>query len=107
MTFSEDVTGVSMRPTFTLSSGSAGGTSGGGGGTSGQFTQTRSPALAITQANTISDTITVSDSGTATSVSVAVNVTHTYIGDLKVDLVAPDGTTKTVHNRSGGDALTT
>ena len=43
----------------------------------------------------------MSDSGTATSVSVAVNVTHTYIGDLKVDLVAPDGTTKTVHDRSG------
>ena len=99
MTFSEDVTGVDAAD-FALSSGSAGGTS--GGGTSGQFTQTRSPALAITQANTISDTITVSDSGTATSVSVAVNVTHTYIGDLKVDLVAPDGTTKTVHDRSGG-----
>ena len=101
VTFSEDVTGVDAAD-FALSSGSAGGTSGGGGGTSGQFTQTRSPALAITQANTISDTITVSDSGTATSVSVAVNVTHTYIGDLKIDLVAPDGTTKTVHNRSGG-----
>ena len=52
-------------------------------------------SLAITQANTISDTITVPDSGTATSVSVAVDVTHTYIGDLKIDLVAPDGTTKT------------
>ena len=101
VTFSEAVTGVDAAD-FALSSGSTGGTSGGGGGTSGQFTQTRSPALAITLANTISDTITVPDSGTATSVSVAVNVTHTYIGDLKIDLVAPDGTTKTVHNRSGG-----
>ena len=99
VTFSEDVTGVDAAD-FALSSGSTGGTS--GGGTSGQFTQTRSPALAITLANTISDTITVSDSGTATSVSVAVNVTHTYIGDLKIDLVAPDGTAKTVHDRSGG-----
>ena len=97
MTFSEDVTGVDTAD-FALSSGSTGGTS----TSSGQFTQTRSPALAITQANTISDTITVSDSGTATSVSVAVDVTHTYIGDLKIDLIAPDGTTKTVHNRSGG-----
>ena len=87
---------------FALSSSSTGGT--GGGGTSEQFTQTRSPALAITQANTISDTITVSDSGTATSVSVAVDITHTYIGDLKIDLIAPDGTTKTVHSRSGGGA---
>ena len=99
VTFSEDVIGVDAAD-FALSSGSTGGTSGGGGGTSGQFTQTRSPALAITQANTISDTITVPDSGTATSVSVAVNVTHTYIGDLKIDLVAPDGTTKTLHSQS-------
>ena len=97
ITFSEDVTGVGTAD-FALSPGSTGGTS----TSSGQFTQTRSPALAITQANTISDTITVSDSGTATSVSVAVDVTHTYIGDLKIDLVAPDGTTKTVHSRSGG-----
>ena len=87
---------------FALSSSSTGGT--GGGGTSGQFTQTRSPALAITQANTISDTITVPDSGTATSVSVAVDVTHTYIGDLKIDLIAPDGTTKTLHGNTGGSA---
>ena len=96
VTFSEDVAGVGTAD-FALSPGSTGGTS----TSSGQFTQTRSPALAITQANTISDTITVSDSGTATSVSVAVDVTHTYIGDLKIDLVAPDGTTKTVHSRSG------
>ena len=101
ITFSEDVTGVGTAD-FALSSSSTGGT--GGGGTSEQFTQTRSPALAITQANTISDTITVSDSGTATSVSVAVDITHTYIGDLKIDLIAPDGTTKTVHSRSGGGA---
>ena len=100
VTFSEAVTGVDAAD-FALSSSSTGGTS--GGGTSSQFTQTRSPALAITQSNTISDTITVSDSGTATSVSVTVNVTHTYIGDLKIDLIAPDGTTKTVHSRSGGD----
>ncbi len=96
VTFSENVTGVDATD-FALSSGSTGG----GTSTPGQFTQTRSPALAITLANTVSDTITVPDSGTATSVSVAIDISHTYIGDLKVDLVAPDGTTKTLHNRSG------
>ena len=96
VTFSENVTGVDAAD-FALSSGSTGG----GTSTSGQFNQTRSPALAITSDNTVSDTITVPDSGTATSVSVAVDVSHTYIGDLKVDLIAPDGTTKTLHNRSG------
>lgn len=36
------------------------------------------------------------------SLAVAVDIKHTYIGDLKVDLVAPDGTVYTLHNRSGG-----
>ena len=98
VTFSEDVTGVDLSD-FALSPGSTGGGSG-----SGQFTQTRPPALAITEDNTVSDTITVPDSGTATSVSVAIDISHTWIGDLKVDLVAPDGTTQTLHDRSGGDA---
>nr|WP_280518226.1 proprotein convertase P-domain-containing protein [Pseudoxanthomonas helianthi] len=38
------------------------------------------------------------------STQVAVNIIHTYIGDLKVDLVAPDGSVYTLHNRSGGSA---
>ena len=29
---------------------------------------------------------------------------HTYIGDLKVDLVAPDGSVYILHNRAGGSA---
>ena len=99
-TFSESVTGVTSSD-FILSPDSTGG----GTTTSAeQFTQTRSPNLAIPDDTTVSDTITVSDSGTATSVSVAVDITHTYIGDLKIDLIAPDGTTRTLHNRSGGSA---
>ena len=95
VTFSESVTEVD-KTDFALSSDSTGGVS------SAQFTQTRSPDIDITAANTITDTITVPDSGTVTSVSVAIDVSHTYISDLKIDLVAPDGTTKTIHNRSGG-----
>ena len=107
VTFSENVTGLDESD-FALSPGSTGSTGGGtntntNAGTS-QFTQTRSPSLAITQASTITDTIAVTDSGNATSVSVAIDVTHTYIGDLKIDLVSPGGTTKTLHNRSGGTA---
>ena len=30
-----------------------------------------------------------------------VDITHTYKGDLKVDLVAPDGSLYTLHNRTG------
>ena len=102
VTFSEDVTGVGTDD-FVLSSDSTG-----GGGNSNntvsseQFTQTRSPTLAISDLQTVSDTLTIPDSGTVTAVSVTVNISHTYIGDLKVELVAPDGTVKTLHNISGG-----
>ncbi len=35
---------------------------------------------------------------------VEVNIAHTYIGDLVVTLVAPDGSLYVLHNRSGGSA---
>ncbi|WP_310063590.1 proprotein convertase P-domain-containing protein [Lysobacter niastensis] len=41
-------------------------------------------------------------SGNAPSnASVSVNIVHTYQGDLKVDLVAPDGSLYNIHNRTG------
>ncbi len=100
VTFSEAVTGVTQSD-FVLSSDSTG--TGTGTGT-GQFTQTNSPSTAITGAQDVTDTMTVSSSGNAASVSVDLNITHTYISDLKVDLVAPDGTIETLHNRSGGSS---
>ena len=30
------------------------------------------------------------------------DITHTYIGDLKIDIIAPDGTSITLHDNSGG-----
>ena len=71
------------------------------GGASGQFAQTREPAIPIPDRGTIQDAIAVGQSGTTTSVSVAVDITHTYIGDLVIDLIAPDGTTRTLHDRTG------
>jgi subtilisin family serine protease len=38
------------------------------------------------------------------SATVEVHIVHTYIGDLVVDLVAPDGSVYNLHNRSGGSA---
>ena len=54
----------------------------------------------------VSSTIAVSGrSGNAPSnAQVAVNIVHTYIGDLIVDLIAPDGSVYVLHNRSGGSA---
>ena len=98
-TFSENVTGVDASD-FILSPDSTWG--GNTSASTGQFTQTRSPHLTIPDLATVSDTITVPDSETATSVSVEVDITHNYIGDLKIDIIAPDGTSITLHDNSGG-----
>lgn len=33
-----------------------------------------------------------------------VEIAHTYIGDLRVDLLVPDGTAISLHNNTGGSA---
>lgn len=78
-------------------------TTGGGGGTQ---TYTNGSDVAIGDNATVNSPITVSGrSGTGlASTSVAVNIVHTYKGDLKVDLVAPDGSVYVLHNRAGGSA---
>ncbi|MFF4318103.1 S8 family serine peptidase [Streptomyces sp. NPDC001568] len=60
--------------------------------------------FAIGDNTTVESPVTVSGvSGNApAALKVGVNIAHTYIGDLKVDLIAPDGSVYTVHNRAGG-----
>ena len=76
-----------------------------GGGTppTGQ-TYTNNTDYTINDNATVESPITVSGrtgNGSATT-PVAVNIVHTYKGDLKVDLIAPDGSLYVLHNRSGG-----
>ncbi|MFK0223595.1 M28 family metallopeptidase [Streptomyces vinaceus] len=59
-----------------------------------------SPGAAVNSPITVSG---VTGNAPATT-KVDVNIVHTYIGDLVVDLVAPDGTVYNLHNRSGGSA---
>jgi leucyl aminopeptidase len=75
----------------------------GGGGTQ---TYTNGTDVAIGDNATVQSTIAVSGrSGNAPSnAQVQVTIVHTYIGDLKVDLLAPDGSVYVLHNRSGGSA---
>ncbi|MCY0925472.1 S8 family serine peptidase [Streptomyces sp. H27-H1] len=62
--------------------------------------------FAIADNATVESPITVSGvAGNApATLKVGVNIVHTYIGDLKVDLIAPDGSVYTLHNRAGGSA---
>ncbi|SDP12430.1 Serine protease, subtilisin family [Lentzea jiangxiensis] len=68
--------------------------------------RTNSTPVAIGDLSTVNSTIVVSGcSGNASATaSIKVSITHTYKGDLVVDLVAPDGTAYNLHNRSGGSA---
>jgi serine protease len=74
-----------------------------GGGTQ---TYSNTADYQIRDNTTVDSPITVSGrSGNAPSnASVAVNIVHTYRGDLKVDLVAPDGSLYNISNRAGGSA---
>ena len=76
----------------------------GGGGTA--QTYTNGTDVTISDGATVESPVTVSGrTGNAPSnAQVAVAIVHTYIGDLKVDLVAPDGSVYTLHNRAGGSA---
>ncbi|MFK0254476.1 S8 family peptidase [Streptomyces sp. NPDC090445] len=62
--------------------------------------------FAVNDNATVESPLTVSGvSGSApAALGVSVDIKHTYIGDLKVDLVAPDGSVYTLHNRGGGSA---
>jgi len=74
-------------------------TAGGGGGAFFQNTTD----YTISDNTTVNSPIAVSGvAGNApATLSVSVNIVHTYQGDLKVDLVAPDGSLYNIHNRTG------
>jgi subtilisin-like proprotein convertase family protein len=63
-----------------------------------------SPGRAIPDNNLtgIQDVIHVPDPGRLQDIRIQVDIKHTWIGDLRVLLRAPDGTTVVLHDRSGG-----
>ncbi|WP_405096016.1 proprotein convertase P-domain-containing protein [Micromonospora sp. NBC_01412] len=66
--------------------------------------QTNGTDVSISDNSTVESSVTISGcAGTASAAStVAVDIVHTYIGDLVVSLVAPDGSVYALHNRTGG-----
>ncbi|GAA2676908.1 MULTISPECIES: S8 family serine peptidase [Actinosynnema] len=68
-------------------------------------TTTNSTAYPIADNSTVSSPITLACGALASATTtVTVDITHSYIGDLVVDLVAPDGSVYNLHNRTGGSA---
>ncbi|MBD9535356.1 S8 family serine peptidase [Stenotrophomonas sp. STM01] len=77
-----------------------------GGGTGGAQTYSNATVVNILDNATVESAISVSGrSGNApASTPVAVDISHTWKGDLKVDLVAPDGSVYVLSNYAGGSA---
>lgn len=61
--------------------------------------------VAIQDNATVTSEIEVSGVGDAPStIAVELDITHTWVGDLTIEVSAPDGTSHVLHNRSGGSA---
>lgn len=52
----------------------------------------------------VTSAIDIAEEGAIKELRVQVDITHTYIGDLRVDLIAPDGTGVALHSNTGGSA---
>ena len=46
----------------------------------------------------------VAADGTVSDVRVTIDISHTYISDLQISLIAPDGSSVALHNHTGGSA---
>jgi subtilisin-like proprotein convertase family protein/subtilisin family serine protease len=78
----------------------------GGTGSDQVFRQASVPVLQIPDNNPagVRDTIHFNDNARAGTMKVAVDITHTYIGDLRLTLIAPSGRAVVLHDRNGGQS---
>lgn len=69
-------------------------------------TATNGTDVQIPDVSTVESPVTISgcNRNASASSTVEVHIVHSYRGDLVVSLVAPDGSTYTLHNRAGGSA---
>ncbi|MGI2115941.1 S8 family serine peptidase [Shewanella frigidimarina] len=89
--------GVNLVANYTTSS--TGGSNNGG---PASYTNTDNYTIPDNNTNGITSPITVSRTGDSGTVSVSIGIIHTYIGDLKIQLVSPTGQTVVLHNNTGG-----
>jgi subtilisin-like proprotein convertase family protein len=50
----------------------------------------------------VTSSIQITDSGAINELRISVDISHTYIGDLRIDLIAPNGTAVSLHRNTGG-----
>ncbi len=64
------------------------------------------PALAIPDNAPagVSSSIAIARAGNVGQIKVAIDITHTYIGDLRIELAAPSGRSVVLHGQLGGGA---
>lgn len=77
----------------------------------GGVVEQRSVDVSVSPGTTIPDAgvpivsrIDIQQDGKIAELRVQVDIAHTYIGDLRVDLLAPDGTAVSLHNNTDGSA---
>ncbi len=72
--------------------------------TGSNFENTTDYNIPDNNATGVTSAINVTRSGASNTVNVEVDIIHTYIGDLVIDLIAPDGSSHNLQSRSGGSA---
>ena len=70
----------------------------------GRYLYEDSPAITINDNLSYSTTIDVPDGFCIADIDVELDITHSYTGDLVVELESPSGTVVRLHDRSGGTA---
>ncbi|HEY1100482.1 MAG TPA: proprotein convertase P-domain-containing protein, partial [Myxococcota bacterium] len=72
----------------------------------GKVQQSSAPSLSIpdNDPNGATDTIRVSTAGVIKDLKISLDLRHTYVGDLDVKLIAPNGTEVKLHARGGRNA---
>ncbi|OZG75110.1 hemagglutinin [Hahella sp. CCB-MM4] len=70
----------------------------------GEFENTDDYNIPDNSSSGVTSPIDVKDVGSASSVKVTVDIIHTYIGDLVVELIDPNGGSFVLHNRAGGSS---
>ncbi|MCH4293969.1 S8 family serine peptidase [Shewanella sp. 3B26] len=90
--------GVNLVASYTDNNGG-----GNGGGTTGPVSYTNTDNYNIPDNSTagITSPINVTRTGDSGTVTVEVNIIHTYIGDLQVELIAPNGQVAVLHDNTG------